>query len=204
MSLIKFDIRFSLLSKSESIKDISYKKLNDIKTAGIYDGFNIEDAPDENYIQVIVTKHSETWIVQECKTYLDNLLLRSFKNGIWSKWTEITPSPDDDNSDKEYIVIDRPHSHQNASSSNVGFMSKTDKSNLDFIVSYLKDNGLDLGGDAPPLYETIEGLKADVETLSSTKAEVNHNHDKAYVPRISNEAPLDHDVTGQVWIQVEK
>lgn len=203
--MTKFDIRFSLLSKTQVIKDISYKELDDIKYTGIYEGFEVISAPDEGYVQIIVTKHSETWVVQECKNYVDKLFLRSYKNGRWNKWTEIEPELDEGEPDKEFIVVDRPHSHATASNSNDGFMSKTDKANLNFIVSYLKDHGLDMGGDGlPPIQETIDELKANVTELSETKADINHDHDKKYIPTISNLAPSDHSTKGQVWIQVNK
>lgn len=201
MSRIKFDVRYRVMTNALEAPDISYKNLDDYKTTGVYQGFNVQGAPDENYVQIIVTKHTDNWIVQECKDYIDTLHLRSFKNNRWSKWTELTVEHDCNEPDKEYVIIDRPHTHPVATHQHNGFMSKEDKAKLDALTINGDGNIIVSPGDNLELMESIEQLKADIEGLNANKSDINHNHDERYIPAYSSKAPTNQNVVGQVWIQ---
>lgn len=181
------------------IQDISYRDLDEYLYSGVYSGFNIDNAPDVNHTQAIVTRHNESWIVQECKNYIDRIFLRSFKNDMWSKWTELILKPDDcDKPDHEVIVIERPHTHPVATPQNHGLMSAEDKTKLDL----LSVDGMNPENHIHEQYEEqLEELTIVTKELNKNKADIEHEHDERYINVISSELPTIHKINGQVWIQ---
>lgn len=197
MSRVKFDVRYDgLLSMGYEAKDISNRDLDNMMYSGVFYGYNIVNAPDINYVQTIITRHNESWVVQECKDYLDRIYLRSYKDNEWSGWTELVVAHDCDEPDKEFIIVERPHSHQLATPQTAGFMSPEDKAKLD---------ALSLNGDTN--YQEIEDrvivLEDQVTQLDILKAEKDHNHDSVYIPAFSSNRPSNHKIKGQVWIQID-
>lgn len=201
MSRIKFDVRYKeLTSLGYKAEDISNRDLNDMISSGIFYGFNIGNAPDENYVEIIVTRHSDTWIVQECKDYIDRIYLRSFKNGKWDGWTQLIVSHDCDNPNTEVIIVERPHTHPVATPQNDGFMSAADKRKLDALDA---NGGSGDGSDHRHLQyeEDISELNNKVADLEKNKADLNHNHDDRYIPVFSPIRPSTQTVVGQIWIE---
>lgn len=205
MSRKKFDIRYKELSAVYSVSiDISSKDLNDIKSSGIYHGFNVINSPDEYYVSIIVTKHNESWIVQEAKNYIDKIFLRSFKNDSWGEWKEIVTEFNCDNPDKEYIIVERPHTHGNATSEHAGFMSPQDKQKLDSID--LEDGGISIkpGDHFHKEYEDkMDNLSNSIRDLELNKSNKDHEHDERYIPAYSKETPDYQSIYGQVWIELK-
>lgn len=197
MSRVKFDVRYDgLLSMGYEAKDISNRDLDNMMYSGVFYGYNIVNAPDINYVQTIITRHNESWVVQECKDYLDRIYLRSYKDNEWSGWTELVVAHDCDEPDKEFIIVERPHSHQLATPQTAGFMSPEDKAKLD---------ALSLDGDTnyQEIEERVVVLEDQVTQLDILKAEKDHNHDSVYIPAFSSSRPLNHKIKGQVWIQID-
>ena len=200
MSRIKFDVRYKELSSlGYKAEDISNKDLNDMMYSGIFYGFNIGNSPDENYVEIIVTRHSDTWIVQECKDYIDRIYLRSYKNGMWSGWTQLIVEHDCDNPNTEVIIVERPHTHAVATPQSDGFMSAADKRKLDALT----DQGTSDGSDHRHLeYEQdIADINDRITELDKQKSNIDHNHDERYIPVFSSIRPSTQDVAGQVWIE---
>ena len=201
MSRVKFDVRYNgLLSMGYEAKDISNRDLDDVIYSGVYFGYNIINAPDINYIQAIITRHNESWIVQECKDYLDKTYLRSYKDGTWGEWTELVMAQKEGEPDKEFIVVERPHSHALATPQSAGFMSAEDKAKLDLISP---DGIIGSGEHTHPEYEEdINSLLDKINKLDTSKANIDHNHDERYIPAFSTNMPTGHTEVGQVWIQI--
>ena len=201
MSRIKFDVRYNgLLSMGYEAKDISNRDLDEMMFSGVFYGFNILNAPDINYVQIIVTRHNDSWIVQECKDYIDRIYLRSYKDGTWGTWTELVVSHSCDEPDKEFIIVERPHSHALATPQSDGFMSAEDKAKLDKIGS---DGSIKPAEHTHPEYEEgINDLNEKISNLEESKASVDHNHDSRYIPAFSSIRPTGHNQVGQVWIHI--
>lgn len=195
MSRVKFDVRYNgLLSMGYEARDISNRDLDDMMYSGVFYGYNIINAPDINYVQTIITRHNESWVVQECKDYLDRTYLRSFKDNSWGDWTELIASREEGDPDKEFIIVERPHSHQLATPQNAGFMSAEDKAKLDALTIN--------GGNTNEAYEEkLEELDIRVNKLDLLKADKEHNHDDVYLPAFSSQRPTAKKA-GQVWIQI--
>lgn len=201
MSRVKFDVRYNnLLSMGYEAKNISNRDLDDMMFSGLFYGFNIINAPDMNHVQAIITRHNESWIVQECKDYIDRIYVRSYRDGIWGGWTELVVAHDCNEPDKEYIIVERPHTHALATPQNDGFMSAEDKAKLDQISL---DGIIKPGEHTHPEYEEdINSLKQQVNNLEDSKADIDHNHDERYIPAFSTIRPTGHTQVGQVWIQI--
>lgn len=201
MSRMKFSVRYDgLLSMGYEAKDISNRDLDDMMYSGVFYGYNIINAPDINYIQVIITRHNENWVVQECKDYLDRIYLRSYKDGVWGSWTELVVSHKCNEPDKEFIIVERPHSHPLATPQSAGFMSPEDKAKLDAISA----NGVITPGDhIHEEYENkFDNIEAQIVDLDLLKANKEHNHDDVYIPAFSKNEPTNQNIRGQVWIQL--
>lgn len=195
MSRVKFDVRYNgLLSMGYEARDISNRDLDNMMYSGVFYGYNIVNAPDINYIQTIITRHNESWVVQECKDYLDRIYLRSFKDDSWGDWTELVATREEGEPDKEFIIVERPHSHQLATPQNAGFMSAEDKAKLDALT--LNDNNTN-----EEYEQKLEELDIRVNKLDLLKADKEHNHDDVYLPAFSSQRPNPTKV-GQVWIQL--
>lgn len=203
MSRVKFDVRYNgLLSMGYEAKDISNRDLDDMMYSGVFYGYNIVNAPDINYVQVIVTRHNENWIVQECKDYIDRIYLRSYKDGTWGDWTELVVTHNCNEPDKEFIIVERPHSHPLATPQSDGFMSAEDKAKLDRITP---EGIIEPENHTHPQYERdINSLKSKVDELEESKANIDHNHDNRYLTAFSKDEPTGHTVAGQVWIELNK
>lgn len=201
MSREKFDVRYNkLLSMGYEAKNISNRDLDDMMFSGLFYGFNILNAPDVNYIQAIITRHNESWIVQECKDYIDRIYVRSFKDGNWGNWTELVVAHDCNEPDKEFIIVERPHTHALATPQSDGFMSAEDKAKLDQISF---DGTIKPGEHTHPEYEQdINSLNDKIIKLEDSKANIDHNHDERYIPAFSTTKPTGHSKVGQVWIQI--
>ena len=197
MSRVKFDVRYDgLLSMGYEAKDISNRDLDEMMYSGVFYGYNIVNAPDINYVQAIITRHNESWVVQECKDYLDRIYLRSYKDGTWGGWTELVVTHDCDEPDKEFIIVERPHSHPLATPQSAGFMSPEDKAKLDAL-------SLDGSFENPEVENRLDILEDQVTQLDILKADKDHNHDSVYIPAFSSTRPYNHKVIGQVWIQIQ-
>lgn len=197
MSRVKFDVRYDgLLSMGYEAKDISNRDLDEMMYSGVFYGYNIVNAPDINYVQAIITRHNESWVVQECKDYLDRIYLRSYKDGTWGGWTELVVTHDCDEPDKEFIIVERPHSHPLATPQSAGFMSPEDKAKLDAL-------SLDGSFENPEVENRLDILEDQVTQLDILKADKDHNHDSVYIPAFSSTRPYNHKVKGQVWIQIQ-
>lgn len=197
MSRVKFDVRYDgLLSMGYEAKDISNRDLDEMMYSGVFYGYNIVNAPDINYVQAIITRHNESWVVQECKDYLDRIYLRSYKDGTWGGWTELVVTHDCDEPDKEFIIVERPHSHPLATPQSAGFMSPEDKAKLDAL-------SLDGSFENPEVENRLDILEDQVTQLDILKADKDHNHDSVYIPAFSSTRPSNHKVKGQVWIQIQ-
>ena len=195
MSRMKFDARYNgLLSMGYEARDISNRDLDNMMNSGVFYGYNIVNAPDINYIQTIITRHNESWVVQECKNYIDRIYLRSYKNGAWSEWTELFLTEDKDDPDKEFIIVERPHSHPLATPQSAGFMSAEDKAKLDAIV-------VNEGNTNEEYEQKFEELDARIDQLDILKADKEHDHDDVYIPAFSSERPVPKKI-GQIWIQI--
>lgn len=195
MSRVKFDVRYNgLLSMGYEARDISNRDLDNMMYSGVFYGYNIVNAPDINYIQTIITRHNESWVVQECKDYLDRIYLRSFKDDSWGDWTELVAAREEGEPDKEFIIVERPHSHQLATPQNAGFMSAEDKAKLDALT--LDDNNRN-----EEYEQKLEELDIRINELDLLKADKEHNHDDVYLPAFSSQRPKPTKV-GQVWIQL--
>lgn len=204
MSITKFDVRYkSLLEKGYKSIDISNKDLDDMKYSGIFYGFNLENAPDANYTQVIITRHNENWIVQECKDYIDTVYLRSYKDGKWSNWTELVAVPSCDQPDKEYIIVERPHTHALATPQTEGFMSASDKAKLDAFNIDVEDGSFVLPDHSHEEYE--QALRIFEERMAALEEVqfVMEDADKRYLPAYSANKPTHHNIAGQVWIDLQ-
>lgn len=196
VSRVKFDVRYTgLLSMGYEAEDISNRDLDDMMYSGVFYGYNIINAPDINYIQTIITRHNESWVVQECKDYLDRIYLRSYKNGVWGEWTELVVTHNCNEPDKEFIIVERPHSHPLATPQSAGFMSAEDKAKLDSLVA-------NEGNTNEEYEQKLEELDARIDELDILKADKEHNHDDVYIPAFSSERPSPKK-KGQVWIQIE-
>lgn len=197
MSRVKFDVRYDgLLSMGYEARDISNRDLDDMMYSGVFYGYNILNAPDINYVQTIITRHNESWVVQECKDYLDRIYLRSYKDNEWSRWTELVVAHNCEEPDKEFIIVERPHSHQLATPQSAGFMSPEDKAKLDAL-------SLDMDGNYHEIEKKVVVLEDQVTQLDILKAEKDHNHDSVYIPAFSSSRPSNHNKRGQVWIQID-
>lgn len=130
-----FRLRFMALQVDGVSKDISDRDLNEILTAGSYEGINCTNAPVKGFIKLVVTHHTNSWIVQECEISNGDIYLRAYQNGIWHAWQKL--DLDDDNGGEgpgiTIQVVDRPHTHEVATSETKGFMSNIDKIKLDGI-----------------------------------------------------------------------
>lgn len=202
MSRMKFDVRYDgLLSMGYEAKDISNRDLDDLMFSGVFYGYNIINAPDINYIQAIITRHNESWIVQECKDYLDRIYLRSYKDGVWGGWTELVVAHNCNEPDKEFIIVERPHSHPIATPQSAGFISAEDKAKLDRI----SQDGTIVPGDHihAEYEERFDNIEAQVNNLDILKADKEHNHDDVYIPAFSSIRPTNQNIRGQVWIEIE-
>lgn len=135
--MTNFDLRYSTLSSNgRSVIDITGKDLNDILTSGAYSGTNCYNSPvsSEMMIELIVTKHSNDWIVQEVKVSEKKIYLRAWQNKKWTNWDLIDVQEVVNNTGSFVIeVVDRPHSHTYATHSTGGFMSPDDKTKLDSL-----------------------------------------------------------------------
>lgn len=135
--MTNFDLRYSTLSSNgRSVIDITGKDLNNILTSGAYSGTNCYNSPisPEIKIELIVTKHSNDWIVQEVKVSEKKIYLRAWQNKKWTNWDLIDVQEVVNNTGSFVIeVVDRPHSHVYATSLNGGFMSPDDKIKLDSL-----------------------------------------------------------------------
>ena len=202
MSRVKVDVRYNgLLSMGYEAKDISNRDLDEMMFSGVFYGFNILNAPDINYVQITVTRHNDSWIVQECKDYIDRIYLRSYKDGTWGNWTELVVSHSCDEPDKEFIIVERPHSHALATPQSDGFMSAEDKAKLDKIGS---DGSIKPAEHIHPEYEEgINDLNEKISNLEESKASVDHRHDIRYIHAVSSIRPTGHTQVVQVWIQIE-
>lgn len=195
MNKDKFEVKYKgLLSLGYEAKDISNMDLDEIIYSGAYYGYNIINAPDINYIQAIVTRHNEDWIVQECKDYLDKIHLRAFKKGEWSKWTELSQPHNCDEPDKEIIIVERPHSHPIATPQNAGFMSSDDKKKLNALTSDFVDLNFE---------QRLNSIEKNINDLESSKADITHNHDDTYLPAFSYQRPSYQNKRGQIWIHLQ-
>lgn len=203
MSRAKFDIRYKgLLEAGYDVIDISYKDLDDMRYSGVYKGFNVDNAPDINYIEVIITRHNECWIVQECKDYIDTIYLRSYKDGEWSNWTELEVVPSCDEPDKEIIIVERPHSHPLATPQTDGFMSASDKAIIDAISINLDEDGSFFPDHTHQEYEqALREFERRMTALEQTQID-QELLDGRYVPIYSAIKPTHHDTVGQVWIDL--
>lgn len=204
MSRTKFDVRYkSLLGKGYKSTDISNKDLDDMRYSGIFYGFNLENAPDANYTQVIITRHNENWIVQECKDYVDTIYLRSYKNGKWSSWTVLAAVPNCDEPNKEYIIVERPHTHALATPQTEGFMSASDKAKLDAFHIGEEGDKFFLPEHVHDEYENalkvFEERMTALEEMQFDIAEM----DARYLPIYSSSKPTHHNIAGQIWIDLQ-
>jgi len=199
VSRVKFDVRYTgLLSMGYEAKDISNKDLDDMMYSGVFFGYSILNAPDSNYVQIIVTRHNENWIVQEAKDYLDKIYLRSYKDGYWGGWTELVISRDENEPEKEFIIVERPHSHALATPQTAGFMSPEDKIKLDALTTEREEQSNEA------LVKKVKELNAKVEKLDILKADKEHNHDDVYIPAFSSARPSNQNKVGQIWIEINK
>lgn len=135
MSVKEFSQRFNdHAMRTSEVLDISGRDLNEILTTGAYGGVNCTNVPAEGYIQLIVTKHTNSWVVQEVMALNKDIHLRAYQNGIWYRWNRIDLNEDNDYQGSVTIeVVERPHTHPNATAESKGFMSNTDKIKLDAI-----------------------------------------------------------------------
>lgn len=195
MDKIKFEVKYKgLLSLGYEAKDISNMDIDEIIYSGAYYGYNIINAPDINYIQAIVTRHNEDWIVQECIDYLDKVYLRAYKNGEWSEWTELVPTHNCGEPDKEIIIVERPHSHPIATPQNAGFMSAEDKKKLNALTNDFIDLNFE---------KRLENIEQDIDNINELKADKTHNHDDVYLPAFSYKRPSYQNKRGQIWIHLQ-
>lgn len=203
VSRMKFDVRYKgLLEAGYNTIDISNKNLNDLMYSGIYKGFNIDNAPDLNYTEVIITRHNESWIVQECKDYIDTIYLRSYKNGDWSEWNELEAIPTCDETDKEVIIVERPHTHPLATLQTDGFMSASDKQKLDALQIDIGDGGFIVPEHSHEQFEqALRIFEERISALEKSSEEV--NLDERYLLSYSANKPTHHNIVGQVWIDVQ-
>lgn len=135
MTNSNFRLRFSMLQANGESKDISDRDLNEILLAGSYEGINCINAPVKGYIKLIVTHHTNSWIVQECEVSNGDIYLRAYQNGIWHPW-QLLDLNDDNGGEGPGItiqVVDRPHTHDVATTQTKGFISNIDKIKLDGI-----------------------------------------------------------------------
>ena len=203
MSRTKFSVRYKeLIDVGYLSMDISNKDLDDMRYSGIYYGFNIENAPDMNYTQVIVTRHNESWIVQECKDYIDTIYLRSFKDGEWSKWTELVATPRCDEADKEVIIVERPHTHALATPQTEGFMSASDKAKIDALNIDVEDGSFFPDHIHNEYEEALRAFEERMSTLEKTQID-EVRLDERYLPVYSANKPTHHNAVGQVWIDLQ-
>lgn len=86
-----------------SIKDNDCNKAID---SGIYDGTNSINSPALGKIKLVVTKYTDTWIVQEVLTEEMRVYLRSYNFGRWSNWQEIEYISNGD-CEEEHIRLDK-------------------------------------------------------------------------------------------------
>lgn len=197
----KFDIRYrGLVDIGYEAKDISNRDLDDMKYSGVFYGFNVISAPDINFMQIIITRHNSSWIVQEAKDYVDRIYLRSFKNNTWSEWELLEQAHDCDQPDKEIIIIERPHTHALATPQNHGFMSADHAAKLEKISI---DGEIKPGDhEHPELEEKILEVETKINEVNSLKADKEHEHDERYIPAFSSSQPTNQSVVGQVWIEI--
>lgn len=207
MTKTKFDVRYKnlLLTGYEIVRDISNKDLDDMKYSGAYYGFNIINAPDENYSQIIITRHNENWVVQECKDYIDRIYLRSYKDNEWSNWTQLEVAHDCDEPDKEFIIVERPHTHALSTPQSHGFMSAQDKAKLDAFSINLDENYEIIVPDHvhQDYEERFLTFLNKLEELEDRQLECRKEAlDARYIPVLSYGKPAHHDTIGQVWIDI--
>lgn len=203
----KFSDKISgLLAMGYSKIDISHKDLDDIVHSGAYFGYNILNAPDINYTEVIVNRHHEGWIVQEVKDYTDSVHLRSRKNGIWGEFDLIEIGKDNDcgnDCNPEIVVVERPHSHPVATHQTDGFISYQDKRKLDYFKFDDEGNIILSPHNHLDYEEKLEELAEQTLMLNEQKADKEHSHEEL-LPIVSHKQPANHFTNGQVWIETEK
>ena len=202
MSNHKFDIRYeNLLRIGYSVIDISGKVLDDMLLSGIYEGYDIINAPSEFFNKIIVTRHNENWIVQEAKDITDRVFLRSFRNKEWSTWQEIVSNYE---RDKEIIVVNKPHTHQIASQVIDVFMSSLDKAKLDVLDDVLGIN-IDNGTISNMDLSNISLYEERITNLENNQARIIEEGllDERYLPCFSKDKPTHQHIAGQVWIYLQ-
>lgn len=121
----EFDIKFNKHFSLTPNNNVGGKDLNDIKAPGAYGGLNCTNAPDSNYIELFVTKHTDDWIVQECKTIDLVIFLRACRNEIWGPWKEL-----------DNVECNTSHTHPNATTVTSGFMSYEDKIKMGTLTPF--------------------------------------------------------------------
>lgn len=127
--------RFISMQSDGVSKDISGRDLNEILTTGSYEGIGCINAPISGFIKLIVTHHTDSWVVQECEISNGDIYLRAYQNGKWYEWQMLDLSDDNDGEGVGITiqVVDRPHTHDIATAQTKGFMSNIDKIKLDTI-----------------------------------------------------------------------
>lgn len=135
MTRSDFRLRYIAMQADGGSKDISDRDLNEILTAGSYEGINCINSPVKGFIKLIVTFHTNSWIVQECEASNGDIYLRAYQNNIWYDWQKLDLEDDNDGEGVGITiqVVDRPHTHDVATSETKGFMSNIDKIKLDGI-----------------------------------------------------------------------
>lgn len=164
------------------VPDISQADLDTITKSGSYSGVNCSNTPnnDKRFIKLIVTKHTNDWIVQEVLTADDEIYLRALQGGQWYDWQELHLDEDGTSVGPGITieVIERPYNHPIATEQNNGYMSKDDKYKIDRIES--KAN-LYIHPDSHPAYmiteEDNKQFVSSVEKITwNSKANSNHTH----------------------------
>lgn len=169
MSIQEFSERFSNLSvRSSGVLDISGRNLNEILTTGAYGGVNCINAPIEGYIQLIVTHHTNSWIVQEVLALNKDIYLRAYQNGIWYEWQRVDLNNDNGGQGPGITieVVERDHTHPNATAESKGFMSNTD---------YIKLAGIESNSNnyTHPLNHSIDMITETSAKKILTTAQIN-------------------------------
>lgn len=193
---LEFDTAYKVLKDTGySEVDITDKNLNEYVYSGIFHGFNVTNAPDENYVEIIVIRHNETWVIQECKNYIGEVLLRTFKSGVWTQWDKLDKTNSSCEGNHDVIIVERPHTHRLASENEAGFMSPEDKRKLNALTESESNGGGIPEADLSKILQTIDNLQR-------TKSDINHNHDNRYLTIISSQEPTRENYIGKIWIQI--
>lgn len=195
----------------DDIPNITGEDLNDYWEEGAYQGNNLVNAPNNEFLKIVVIKHSKDWFVQQAMNPAQVMWLRA-KRGDGSteeditEWKEVDFGDGSEQGKVEVTIIEQPASHPLASKNGHGYMSKTDYVKL-YNIDEEANKYIHPEFHSPDIIaqDELNRFTTDKEKEGwDKKADGDHNHDETYASKNHTHRPIElslEEITNELNLQ---